>query len=134
MQFLLSTGAFVGRVNGRNHALLTEHHSEFDCDGFEFIGRGNEGSETGGSFVKLNGELYFVCGNGFEKHSNYRIYSKNGMTEAKFNYPDGGFRGWGSVMPVKMCGRTRIFFMTFDRHRGSDYNWSYGNIYCFELD
>ena len=37
MQFLLSTGAFVGRVNGRNHALLTEHHSEFDCDGFEFM-------------------------------------------------------------------------------------------------
>jgi len=108
--------------------------SDSPCDGFEFIGRGNEGSETGGSFVKLNGGLYFVCGNGFEKHSNYRIYSKNGMTEAKFNYPDGGFRGWGSVMPVKMCGRTRIFFMTFDRHRGSDYNWSYGNIYCFELD
>ena len=24
--------------------------------------------------------------------------------------------------------------MTFDRHNGSDYNWSYGNIYVFEAD
>ena len=37
MQILLSTGTFIGRVNGRNHSLLTEHHSEFDCDGFEFM-------------------------------------------------------------------------------------------------
>ena len=28
--------------------------------------------------------------------------------------------------------RTRYFWLTFDRHKGSDYNWSYGNLYCFE--
>jgi hypothetical protein len=26
----------------------------------------------------------------------------------------------------------RYYWMTFDRHKGSDYNWSYGNLYCFE--
>jgi hypothetical protein len=25
-------------------------------------------------------------------------------------------------------------WMTFDRHGGSDYNWSYGNIYVYESD
>jgi hypothetical protein len=31
-----------------------------------------------------------------------------------------------------MGSRTRYFWMTFDRHNGSGYTWSYGNIYCFE--
>lgn len=125
----------VCRIDPRNKQYCYYFFESEDPIGdFSFIGRGNEGCETGGCFVRLDGEIYFVCGNSFEKRSNYRIYGKNGMTEAKFNYPDGGFRGWGSVMPVKMCGRIRIFHMTFDRHKGSDYNWSYGNIYCFELE
>ena len=48
------------------------------------------------------------------------------------DYDDGGFRGWGTVIPVKQGTRTRYYWLTFDRHKGSDYNWSYGNLYCFE--
>ena len=36
--------------------------------------------------------------------------------------PDGGFRGWGCIMPLKLGARTRYFWLTFDRHNGSDYN------------
>lgn len=100
--------------------------------GYTYVGKGFDGAETGGSFVRAEGEIYFVCGNDFNKRSEYRIYSKNGMQIARFNYPDGGFRGWGTVIPVKIGSRTRYFWLTFDRHNGSDYNWSYGNIYCFE--
>ena len=100
---------------------------------YHYIGRGLDGAEeTGGSFVRIEGELFFVCGNSFERRSEYRIYSKNGMQEAKFNYPDGGFRGWGTVIPVRLGSRYRYFWLTFDRHNGSHYNWSYGNLYCFE--
>jgi hypothetical protein len=98
---------------------------------FKYIGCGREGAETGGSFVNMNGELFFVCGNDFKKTSEYRIYSKSGMKIANFNYPDGGFRGWGSIIPVKLGSRTRYFWLTFDRHNGSPYGWSYGNLYCF---
>ncbi len=35
MDILLSTGTFIGRINNRNHSLLTEYSSAFDCDGFE---------------------------------------------------------------------------------------------------
>jgi len=101
--------------------------------GYKHIGTALDGCETGGSFVKVDGERFFVCGNDFARTSEYRIYSKDGMTTAKFDYPDGGFRGWGSIIPVKMCGRMRYFWLTFDRHKGSDYNWSYGNLYCFEV-
>ncbi len=102
--------------------------------GYTYIGKGYDGAETGGSFVKMKGELFFVCGNDFNATSEYRIYSKNGMKKAVFNYPDGGFRGWGTVFPIKMGSRTRCFWITFDRHNGSKYNWSYGNVYCFEAD
>ena len=105
-------------------------------EGFRCIGCGiqRDSSETGGSFVTVNGEIHFVCGNSFDRRSEYRIYNKDGMKLARFRYPDGGFRGWGCVMPVKLGSRTRYFWITFDRHNGSDYNWSYGNFYCFEAE
>lgn len=99
---------------------------------YKYIGRGMSGAETGGSFVRVNGELHFVCGNDFDKTSEYRIYGKDGIRIASFNYSDGGFRGWGSVIPIRLGSRTRYFWLTFDRHNGSGYNWSYGNFYCFE--
>ena len=37
MKFLLSTGTFTGRINGRNQSLLTRYKNEFNCDGFEFM-------------------------------------------------------------------------------------------------
>jgi len=106
--------------------------SDSPFKGYQYIGKGYDGAETGGSFVKIGDERYFICGNSFKDKSDYRIYSKEGMTNAVFDYPDGGFRGWGTLMPIPLGTRTRYFWMTFDRHNGSAYNWSYGNLYCFE--
>ena len=73
-----------------------------------------------------------ACGNGFQKRANYRIYTKDGMITPQFDFDDGGFRGWGTIIPVELGSRTRYFWLTFDRHNGSDFPWSYGNWYCFE--
>lgn len=100
--------------------------------GYNCIGVGMPGEETGGSFVKIDEELHFVCGNSFSAVSDYRIYRADGMHNAHFDFPDGGFRGWGTVIPVRQGSRMRYYWLTFDRHNGSDYNWSYGNFYCFE--
>ena len=108
------------------------YESSSPFDSYKCIGKGFAGAETGGSFVKVCGEQYFLCGNDFHATSDYRIYGKHGMSAPKFDYPDGGFRGWGTLMPIKLGSRTRYFWLTFDRHKGSDYNWSYGNLYCFE--
>lgn len=99
---------------------------------YEYIGQGADGAETGGSFVKLHSERYFCCGNSFDLRANYRLYGKDGMQNLKCDYDDGGFRGWGTLIPVTLGSRTRIFWLTFDRHNGSSFNWSYGNLYCFE--
>lgn len=108
--------------------------SEEPFDGYRYIGQGYDGAETGGSFVNIHGERYFVCGNDFLSVSDYRIYGRDGMQKLKFDYPDGGFRGWGTVIPIKRGSRTRHFLLTFDRQNGSAFNWSYGNLYCFEAD
>jgi hypothetical protein len=101
--------------------------------GYRYIGCGkDDASETGGSFVTVGGQRLFVCGNAFNKRANYRIYTKDSMFDAKFDFDDGGFRGWGSIIPVQIGSRMRYFWITFDRQKGSDYTWSYGNIYCFE--
>ena len=113
--------------------VYTFWQSDNPFENFKYIGRGYDGAETGGSFVRINGVLSFVCGNGFDKKSEYRIYQNGKMSVAKFNYPDGGFRGWGSLFKIKQGGRDRYFWLTFDRHNGSEYNWSYGNFYCFEM-
>ena len=104
--------------------------------GYTCIGYGVQpgADETGGLFVVANGDIHFICGNSFDRRSEYRIYDKNGVRLARFRYPDGGFRGWGCVIPVKLGSRTRYFWLTFDRHNGSSYNWSYGNFYCFEAE
>lgn len=112
---------------------LFEGDDPFNCD--RFVSRSGKGAETGGSMVYVGDKLHFVCGNDFDLRANYRVYDLPKLeeyTEMEFDYDDGGFRGWGTIVPLKIGTRTRYFHLTFDRHNASDYNWSYGNLYCFE--
>lgn len=92
--------------------------------------------ETGGMTIEIDSKKYFMCGADFSSVSKYRIYDANTLkliTEANFDYPDGGFRGWGTLLPVKCGNRNRLIHITFDRVLGSSFNWSYGNLYAFEV-
>ena len=109
------------------------YESDNPLSDFKFIGQGFEGEETGGSFVNIEDEIVFICGNSFKEKSNYRVYTKDGMKNLKFDFCDGGFRGWGTVIPIGKGTRKEYYHLTFDRHLGSSYNWSYGNIYCYKI-
>lgn len=123
----------INRETGGYEYVFFESDQPFD--GYRCIGKSKDGCETGGSFVRVNGKIYFVCGNDMKKKSDYRIYSENGLEKGKFDFPDGGFRGWGTVMPIRQGSRTRLYWLTFDRCLGSaDWNWSYGNLYCYEAE
>lgn len=115
-------------IRGNYRYIFFESDRPFD--GYTYVGQGKDGAETGGSFVRTGGKTYFVCGNG--ANSDYRIYSEDGMQTAKFDFPDGGYRGWGTLIPIKRGSRERYFWITFDRHSGSHYTWSYGDVYGFE--
>lgn len=109
--------------------------SDDPLDGFVNTGLGAVGAETGGSFVFWENERWFVCGNSFTEKSAYRAYRLDDLPNfhlLRFDYPDGGFRGWGTVIPVVIAGRQKLYHLTFDRHNGSEYPWSYGNLYVFE--
>ena len=98
---------------------------------YVYLSNSFSGSETGGTLVKDASGIRLICGN----MPDYRCYTLPDMKTSnslKCNFPDGGFRGWGTVIPVKAATRTRYFWLTFDRYLPSGYNWSYGNIYCFE--
>ena len=127
----------ICRTTSENGGGYKYHLFESDrpFDGYKFVSANNHGAETGGSFVNCNDGIYFVCGNDFSKRANYRVYKVPDMTnftELKFDYDDGGFRGWGTVMPIQKGTRTEYYHLTFDRHNASHFNWSYGNIYCFK--
>ncbi|MCQ2431688.1 MAG: hypothetical protein MJ175_03700 [Clostridia bacterium] len=111
--------------------------SDHPFDGYRFVTRSSNGDETGGSLLLRDDGLYFVCGSSFSKRARYHIYHLPDMenpTVPTFDYDDGGFRGWGTYIPVKRGTRETIYHLTFDRERGSDFNWSYGNLYCFIPD
>ena len=108
-------------------------------DGFVFDSRTEIGSNTGGSFLRVGGKLVFVCGSDFSARARYDIFDpEDGMRHLgsiAVRHDDGGFRGWGSIVPIP-CGSDLVYhWITFDRQLSApEGNWSYGNIYCFESD
>ncbi len=117
------------------------HYFHFTSDrpdgGFTYVDKTLGGEKTGASFVKTPEGVYFVCGSDFNKSSVYDIYPLNDFSapaSPKVDFPDGGFRGWGSMILVPCGSRHKYIWITFDRHGGSSFRWSYGNIYVFESE
>ncbi len=111
--------------------------SDDPLDGFQFVDRTPTGEKTGGLFVRAEDGCFLVCGSDFGSRARYDVYPINDFSSfenLKCDYDDGGFRGWGSVMLLPLCGRKKYVWLTFDRHNGSHYNWSYGNIYVFDSE
>ncbi len=113
------------------------YESDSPLDGFTYVDNVTMGDNTGGSIIRVAGRMYLLCGSDFGARAQYHLHPIEDLSQytlLRFDYDDGGFRGWGTLIPVPCGRRLRYLMMTFDRHNGSDYNWSYGNIYVFEAD
>ena len=124
----------VGKGSAYRYFLF---ESDDPFTGYTFVDCSTAGANTGGSIIRVGGELYLLCGSDFDKRAQYQLRRLDDLSEytlLSFDFDDGGFRGWGTLIPVPCGRRTRYVLMTFDRHNGSSYNWSYGNIYVFEAD
>ena len=111
--------------------------SDNPLDNFVFKDKILSGSNTGGSFLRVKDKIFFVCGSDADKRAKYNIYPLEDFSDErqlKCNFDDGGFRGWGTVVPVFCGNRTKYMWITFDRVLHGLNNWSYGNIYVFESD
>jgi len=123
--------------SGKNEYRYFYFESENPFTGYRHIAHSANGAETGGSLLRHGGKYYLVCGNRFDRRAEYRYYSLPDMSAPsvlRCDYDDGGFRGWGTVISVRLGSRTKYYHLTFDRHNASSYNWSYGNLYCFEAE
>lgn len=111
--------------------------SDDPFEGYVYVDRTTAGSVTGGSIIRVGGEMYLLCGSDLTRRGCYQLHPLNDLSAyslIRFDYDDGGFRGWGQLIPVPCGRRTRYVWMTFDRHNGSGYTWSYGNLHVFEAD
>lgn len=109
--------------------------SDDPLDSFTYVDRTETGGKTGGMMTKVENEYFFICGTDFDKRANYDVYKYDDFSKREkltCNYDDGGFRGWGTVFGMYVGTRKKYYWITFDRHNGSSWNWSYGNIYVYE--
>lgn len=113
------------------------YESDNPIDGFVFKGKTTSDNVTGGNIVKFGNEYHFVCGAN-ETKSQYNIYKLNDLSTkiglCKFDINDGGYRGWGTLIPIPSGNFTKYIFVTFDREQYGTGNWSYGNLYFYELN
>ena len=111
--------------------------SDEPFSGYRHVCHTESGENTGGLMVRIRGRRALVCGSDFKARAEYRVYPLGDFSHFQHltcDFDDGGFRGWGSLMPVPCGNRTKYVWMTFARHNGSDYNWSYGNLYAYEAE
>lgn len=111
--------------------------SDAPFSGYRHVCHTETGENTGGLLVRIRGRRALVCGSDFKARAEYRVYPLGDFSRYErltCDFDDGGFRGWGSLMPVPCGNRTKYVWMTFDRHNGSDFNWSYGNLYAYEAE
>jgi hypothetical protein len=114
------------------------HFKSSDFENFEFVAATDGYDKTGGSYVRTADGVYFCCGSDFKKRAVYDLYSIDNLgapiKNLECDFDDGGFRGWGSIVMLPVGSRYKYFWITFDRHLGSHFNWSYGNIHVFESE
>lgn len=122
---------------GKNRYRYFLFESDQPFSGYRYVDHSRDGAVTGGSLVRVGGRLYLICGSRFDARAQYDVYTLPDLsqhTQLCCDYDDGGFRGWGTVIPIPCGSRTKYMWITFDRHGGSSYNWSYGNLYVYESD
>lgn len=117
--------------------------SDYIDHGFSHIASIKGISATGITTTKVGGDWYTITGNSEDSNgiNRYNIYQWR-LTEGvlslidkgllNIDYEDGGYRGWGSVIPVYKGDYTEYLFITFDRLRTeNEDNWTYGNLYLY---
>ncbi len=128
----------ICRVEGDGSYHYCHFVSDDPLDGFTFVDRTPEGDKTGGAFIPTPEGCVFACGSDFNARARYDIYPINDFSSRapiRCDFDDGGFRGWGTVIPIPCGSRRKYVWITFDRHNGSTISrWNYGNLYVFDSE
>ena len=126
----------VSRVEGKDTYTYYLFTSKEPFSGYTFAGKVNDAGVTGGNLLSVGGRKYLVYGRRFDARAEYAcvdLADPEHPERLSCDYDDGGFRGWGTVIPVPCGKRTRWVWLTFDRQRAHpEDTWSYGNLYVYD--
>ena len=89
--------------------------SDEPFSGYRHVCHTESGENTGGLMVCIRGRRALVCGSDFKARAEYRVYPLGDFSHFQrltCDFDDGGFRGWGSLMPVPCGNRTKYVWMT----------------------
>ncbi len=135
-KWLMTFCRLVTGADGEKSYRYFYYESDRPFSGQTFVSSAAGGDETGGSIVLMPEKAQFVCGSAYHARAEYHVYTLPDLSnfgKLQCDFDDGGFRGWGTVIPVDDGSRTRYYWLTFDRYLASEskWNWSYGNLFCF---
>lgn len=106
-------------------------------DNFTYVSNCQNGHNTGGTLLKIKDEVYLIHGSNEQVVSQYDVRQLPNISSTLYGLNiknnDGGYRGWGTIVPISCGNKTDYYFYTFDRAKiGSKSNYTYGNLYCYK--
>ena len=116
---------------------ICKQTSDYPDSGFGNAATSSLTTLTGPTITKIGGTRYIICGSGSDAANDaYKVLDINTLAELgtlNLDYPTGGWRGWGTIIPLPDGLNTKYILMTFDRIASSSLsNWTYGNLYVYE--
>lgn len=125
-------------VYSRKSDTISKQYSDSIDRGYRLIcSNDSERSLTGINVVPIGGTKYLISGFGWSPAEDaYKVFSMDDLSyicDLSLDMPTGGFRGWGTVIPIPEGMETKYQLLTFDRINPTGVNsWQYGNIYLYE--
>lgn len=125
-------------VYSRKSDTITKQYSDRIDGGYRHVcSNSSVRSLTGINVVPIGGTRYLISGFGWSPAEDaYKVFSMDDLSyicDLSLEIPTGGFRGWGTVLPIPEGMETKYQLLTFDRINPTGVNsWQYGNIYLYE--
>lgn len=125
-------------VYSKGSSTMSKQVSDSIDGGYRLICEQNvEKTLTGINVVSAGGKRYIVTGSMWKPEEDaYKVFDYDSLEylyNLDLDIPTGGFRGWGTVIPITEGLQTKYQLLTFDRIKPDTVdNWQYGNIYIYE--
>lgn len=100
---------------------------------YQLLAQSKENNNTGIRQVDVGGKRYVLSGGSGTTFYIYDYPTLENLGTFRQRYPNGGFRGWPTIVPVDYGNYERYLWITFDRGAQTG-RYSYGTLYFYLSD
>lgn len=101
--------------------------------GYRQIAQSEQNNNTGIRITSVGGKRYVLSGGSDTTFYIYEYPSLKYAGTFRQEFPNGGFRGWPTIVPVRCGNYERYLWITFDRGAQTG-RYSYGTLYFYLAD